>query len=54
MTPSKLNVAYSYSWLLPSGAIAEARTAVKQLRLHAIEMGAESVGDVAELTGDAA
>jgi len=54
MNPSKLNVAYSFSWVLPFGSIAKARNVVEQLRLHALEMGAESVSDVVEVIGDAA
>jgi hypothetical protein len=54
MNDSRMNVAYSFSWTLRDGGIAEARTTVEQLRLHALEMGAESVSDVIELTSDVA
>ena len=52
MTPSKLNVAYSYSWLLPSGDTALARAIIEALRQHAIDLGSEAVGPVIVLTGN--
>ena len=54
MTPSKLNVAYSYSWLLPSGDTALARAIIEALRQHAIDLGSEAVSDVIVLTGNEA
>lgn len=51
MTPSKLNVAYSYSWLLPSGDTALARAIIEALRQYAIDIGSESVSDVIVLSG---
>jgi hypothetical protein len=51
MTPSKLNVAYSYSWLLPSGDTALARAIIEALRQYAIDLGSEAVSDVIVLTG---
>ncbi len=51
---SKLNVAYSYSWLLPSGDTALVRSIIESLRQHAIELGSESVSDVIVLTGNEA
>ncbi len=53
MTP-KLNVAYSLSWLLPSGDTAQVRAIIESLRQHAIDLGSESVSDVIVLTGEAA
>jgi len=52
MTPSKLNVAYSFSWLLPAGDKAQVREIIESLRQHAIELGSEAVGPVVVLTGD--
>ena len=46
-----MNVAYSYSWLLPTADVAQVRAIIEQLRQHAIELGSE-VGDVIVLTGD--
>lgn len=54
MTPSKLNVAYSFSWLLPAGDKAQVREIIESLRQHAIELGSEAVGPVVILTGEAA
>lgn len=54
MTPSKLNVAYSFSWLLPAGDKAQVREIIESLRQHAIELGSEAVGPVVVLTGEAA
>lgn len=51
MTPSNLNVAYSYSWLLPSGDTALARAIIEALRQYAIDIGSESVSDVIVLSG---
>lgn len=51
MTTSKLNVAYSYSWLLPSGDIALVRAVIESLRQYAIDIGSESVSDVIVLSG---
>ena len=51
MTPRKLNVAYSYSWLLPSGDTALARSIIESLRQYAIDLGSEAVGPVIVLTG---
>ena len=51
MTPSKLNVAYSYSWLLPSGDTAQARSIIESFRQYAIDLGSEAVSDVIVLTG---
>ena len=50
MTLSKLNVAYSYSWLLPSGDTAQVRDIIESLRQFAIDRGSESVSDVIVLT----
>ncbi|MFO1043298.1 MAG: hypothetical protein U0941_16005 [Planctomycetaceae bacterium] len=52
MTPSKLNVAYSFSWLLPSGDTAQVRAIIESLRQFAIELGSEEVGPVVMLTGE--
>ena len=49
-----MNVAYSYSWLLPSGTIAQVRQIIEQLRQTAIDMGSEAVDPVIVLTGDEA
>ena len=51
MTPSKLNVAYSYSWLLRSGNTAQVRAIIESLRRYAIDLGSEVVSDVIVLTG---
>ena len=48
-----MNVAFTYSWLLPAGNPAQVRAIIEQLRLHAIELGGE-VGDVIVLIGDEA
>lgn len=53
MTP-KLNVAYSYSWLLPSGDTAQVRDIIESLRHFAIDLGSEAVGPVIVLTGNEA
>ncbi len=52
MTPSKLNVAYSYSWVLTSGNTALVRSIIESLRQYAIDLGSESVSDVIVLTGN--
>ena len=39
MKPSKLNVAYSYSWLLPVGDKAQVRSIIESLRQYAIDLG---------------
>ena len=54
MTPSKRNVAYSYSWLLPHGDTAQVRAIIEALRQYAIDIGSESVSDVIVLTGSEA
>ena len=54
MTPSRLNVAYSYSWHLPFADTAQVRAIIESLRQHAIELGSEEVGPVVMLTGEAA
>lgn len=54
MTPSRLNVAYSYSWVLPSGDTAQVRSIIESLRQHAIDLGSEAVGPVVVLTGNEA
>jgi hypothetical protein len=54
MTPSKLNVAYSYSWLLPHGDTAQVRDIIESLRQFAIDLGSEAVGPVIVLTGNEA
>lgn len=48
---SKLNVAYSFSWLLPSGDTAQVRSIIESLRRFAIELGSESVSDLIVLAG---
>jgi len=48
-----MNVAYSYSWLLPAGDFAQVRVIIEKLRQHAVELGGD-VGSVNVLTGDAA
>lgn len=52
MTPSKLNVAYSYSWVLTSRNTALVRSIIESLRQYAIDLGSESVSDVIVLTGN--
>ena len=54
MTQSKLSVAYSYSWLLPSGDTALVRAIIESLRQFAIDLGSESVSEVIVLTGNEA
>ena len=54
MTPSKLNVAYSFSWHLPSGDTAQVRSIIESLRQYAIDLGSESVSDVIVLSGNEA
>jgi hypothetical protein len=51
MTPSKLNVAYSFSWLLPHGDAAQVRAIIESLRQFAIDLGSEAVSDVIVLSG---
>lgn len=51
---SKLNVAYSYSWHLPSWAIEQVQDIIESLRQYAIDSGSESVSDVIVLTGNEA
>lgn len=51
MKDNRLNVAYSFSWRLPGADNAQVRTIIEQLRLKAIELGAEQVSDVVVLTG---
>ena len=46
MTPSKLNVAYSYSWHLPSSDITHVLRIMEQLRAFCIELGCEAVGEL--------
>ena len=46
MTPSKLNVAYSYSWHLPSSDITHVLRIMEQLRAYCIELGCEEVGSL--------
>ena len=53
MTP-KMNVAYSFSWLLPSGNISQVQAIIESLRQFAIDLGSESVSDVIVLTGNEA
>lgn len=48
----KLNVAYSYSWVLRSGDTAQVHSIIDSLRRFAIELGSESVSDVIVLTGN--
>ena len=50
MTP-KMNVAYSFSWLLPSGNIAQVQDIIESLRQHAIDLGSDAVGPVVVLAG---
>lgn len=52
MTPSKLNVAYSYSWVLTCGEVAEVRAIIESLRQFAIDLGSESVSDLIVLAGN--
>ena len=47
-----MNLAFTYSWLLPVAGIAQVRAIIEQLRQHAIELGSESVSDVIVMTGD--
>ena len=54
MTPSNLNDAYSYSWLLPSGNTAQVRAIIESLRHFAIDLRSEAVGPVVVLTGNEA
>lgn len=49
---SKLNVAYSYSWVLPFGDTALVRDTIESLMRFAIDLGSEAVGPVVILTGD--
>lgn len=51
MTPSRLNVAYSYSWVLPPGDTAQVRSIIESLREHAIELGGDAIGPVVVLIG---
>lgn len=46
-----MNVAFTYSWLLPTGDLAQVRGIIERLRQHAIELGSE-VSDVIVQTGD--
>ena len=46
MTLSKLNVAYSYSWHLPSSDITHVLRIMEQLRAYCIELGCEEVGSL--------
>jgi hypothetical protein len=48
-----MKVAYSYSWFLPVGDLAQVQEIIGKLRQHAIELGGDA-GDVAVLTGDEA
>lgn len=45
-----MKFAYSYSWLLPAGDLAQVRGIIEKLRGHAVELGG-AVGGVAALTG---
>jgi hypothetical protein len=47
-----MNVAYSYLWRLHAASVEAARGIVEELRQYAVKMGAESVGDLIELTGN--
>ncbi len=47
-----MNVAFTYSWLLPVGDIAHVRGIIEKLRQHAIELGSELVSDVIVMTSD--
>ena len=47
---TKLNVAYSFSWQLPSGDTAQVRSIIESLRQYAIDLGSEAVGPVIVLT----
>lgn len=51
---SKLNVAYSFSWVLPTAEIAQVRAIIESLRQYAIDLGHESVSEVIVLTGNQA
>jgi hypothetical protein len=53
MTPSKMSVAFCFSWSLPAGDIAQVRQIIARLRQHAIDFGGE-VGDLIVQTGDKA
>ena len=46
-----MNVAFTYSWLLPAGDFTQVREIIEKLHQHAIELGGD-VGDVCVLTGD--
>lgn len=48
---TKLNVAFSYSWLLLFGDTTQVRSIIESLRLYAIDLGSEAVGPVVVLTG---
>lgn len=48
---SKLNVVYSYSWLLPSSDTAQVHSIIESLRQYAIDLGSEAIGPVIVLTG---
>jgi len=47
-----MQVGFTYSWSLPAGDFPQVRGIIEKLRLHAIELGSESVSDVIVLTGD--
>jgi len=49
-----MKVAFTYSWLLPTGDLAQAQDIINKLRQHAIELGSEAVSAVCVLTGDTA
>ena len=51
---TKMNVAYSYSWLLPFGDTALVRSIIESLRQYAIDLGSVEVGPVVVLTGNEA
>ena len=51
MTPSKLNVAYSFSWFLPDADTAQVREIIESLRHYAIDLGSEAIGSVVVLIG---
>ena len=46
MTLSKLNVAYSYSWHLPSSDLVTVQRIMEQLRAYCIELRCEAVGEL--------
>ena len=48
-----MNVTYSFNWNLKGANESQARSMLEEIRLHAIQMGAES-GPVTEVTGDGA